>query len=511
MKINKDYIAIVMILVIFILFLNTTLKTPIVFGDEGYYSYQAKWIADNSILPKYETYKETDVFHPTMSRPPLFIITESFFFMFGEIAVKFMIPIFSILTAFMLYIFLKKTVNANAGLAAALIYLATPSLVTYAVMTYVDTMFSLLVLCSLYFGYLALEHGQKKDTILSGIFFGLATLTKITAPIIFLALGLYFVYSKYYKDVNKWKILILIGVVALLIVSPWLIRNVVLFKDVCYGLSGCPAIEDTLIEHSEAISNLYAGRTSGGGTESSLIKLGTLAYTNFAYGWIMIFLALFGIVYAIKERKKPEMLMIMLMVAVIPIFMFYSTRVEDTARYTLPVIIAMAALGGIFLSKVYDNLRAKHLMIAIIIILLIVPSIWYFGQDKLNTMQNVKSFSSGFFDACNWVEKNTPNDSLLLSIYSQQTAYSCNRRVSTAIPDFAEITMTNNETSYQHLKLHGYDYIFVQVGLISQTPYQENIPLAFYQYMGGSPHFVKAYDNTQTFGNDGVIIYEVKY
>ncbi|MBU4124253.1 MAG: hypothetical protein KKI14_02205, partial [Nanoarchaeota archaeon] len=279
---------------------------------------------------------------------------------------------------------------------------------------------------------------------------------------------------------------------------------------VCYGLSGCPAVEDVPIEYSKDLLNQYA-RTSGSGTESSLIKLGALAYTQFAYGWIMIFLALFGIVYAIKDKKKPEMLMIMLMIAVIPIFVFYSTRVEDAARYTLPVIIGMAALGGIFLSKAYDQIRTKSFMIAIIVILLILPGVWYFGQDKLNTMQNVKAFSTGFFDGCNWVEANTPSDSLLLSIYAQQTAYNCNRRVSTAIPDFAEITMNNNETSYQHLKLHGYDYVFVQVSLISQTPYLESIPIAFYQYMESSSHFVKVYDNTATFGNDGVLIYEVKY
>jgi MFS family permease len=372
-------------------------------------------------------------------------------------------------------------------------------------------MFCLLLLCSICFGYLALEQDNKKATILSGIFFGLATLTKITAPIIFLILGLYFLYSKYYKDKNKWKILILIGVIAVLIVSPWLIRNFVLYDDICYGLSGCAAVEDASIPWSMDLVNQYAGRTSGTGVESSLMALGTLAYTQFAYGWVMIFLALFGVAYAIRERSKPEMLIIMLLISTIPIFMFYSTRVEDAARYTLPAIIGMAAVSGIFLSKVYDHLRAKHLMIAMIIILLILPGVWYFGQEKLNTMQSVKSFSSGFFDACSWVQSNTPEDSLLLSIYAQQTAYACNRRVSTAIPDMAEIMLTNNETSYQHLKLHGYNYIFIMVGLISQTPYKESVPLAFYQYMESSQHFVRVYDNTATFGNDGVLIYEVKY
>ena len=71
MKINKDYIAIAVIFLMFIMFLNVTMNSPIVFGDEGYYAYQAEYISENNIIPLYEALRETDIFHPVLTRPPL--------------------------------------------------------------------------------------------------------------------------------------------------------------------------------------------------------------------------------------------------------------------------------------------------------------------------------------------------------------------------------------------------------------------------------------------------------
>ncbi|MDD5416740.1 MAG: glycosyltransferase family 39 protein [Candidatus Aenigmarchaeota archaeon] len=506
MKINKDYIAIAMILILFILYLNVTLKSPIVFGDEGYYAYQARWISENNMMPNYEMFKDTNVFHLPFTKPPLFVLTEAFGFMLGETFVKFLIPVFAALGALMLYIFLKKTVNAKAGLGAALLYMSTPSLITYGVLGYVDSLLCLLMICSLYFGYLTFEHGEKKNAILTGLFTGLAILTKITAPILLVIFVLYFIIFKKY---DKLKLLLIIIAISAVVVAPWIIRNFALFGNYCYGPTDCPAIISDSRAVETELQKQFAGTNAGGSTDASLAKLGTISYTDFAYGWVIIFLAIFGIVQALTEKKNIQILFVILMICMLPIFILYSTRVEDTARYTLPVVIGMSALGGIFLAKSYDHIKQKNFAIALFLIIIILSGAWVFGQNKLNAMVSVKAFSTGFFDACDWVEKSTPEDSLLLSIYSQQTAYNCNRRVSTAIPDMAEVVLTNNEVSYEHLKMHGYNYVFVQVGLISQVPYEENVPYDFFNFMYTSPHFEKVFDNTNVYGNGGVIIFKV--
>jgi len=507
MKIKKDYIAILIILAMFAMYLNVTLNSPIVFGDEGYYAYQSQYMADNHIIPKYETFKETDVFHPVLTKAPLFLMIQSFGFLVGGAAgVKFLMPVFAMLTSFMLYIFLKKTVSENAGLGAALLYMITPSLVTYGVLGYVDTLLGLLLVCSLYFGYMSMESNNKKGAILAGIFAGLAVLTKVTAPLILGALFLYYIYRR--KDVN-WKIFATIVIIALILFAPWIIRNLVLFGNPCYGITDCPAITDTNIITSQYLSDQIAGRTAAGGTETSLMSMGVLNYALFAYGIIALFIAIFGISNAIIEKSKLKILMFLVIISMIPVFVFYSARAEDAARWTLPIVIPFAVLGGIFLSDSYAWIKKKSFLVAIILILIIVSGGFYTLQQKLTSLEQVKAFSPGFFDACDWVKSNTPQDSLLLSVYAQQTAYNCNRRVSTAAPDMPEITLTNDERSYQHLTMHGYDYIFIIAGLISQTAYSEAVPVDFYNYLSTSEHFEKVFDNTATYGANGVIIFKV--
>jgi len=503
MKINKDYIAIAVILLMFVLYLNVTMTSPIVFGDEGYYASQAEYITENNIIPLYETFKETDIFHPVLTKPPLFILTEAFFFQFGATAVKFMLPIFAMLTSFILYIFLKKTVNAEAGIFSVLLLMTTPSLITYGVLSYVDTLMILLLTCSLYFGYMAIESDNQRGAILSGIFAGLATLTKITAPIVFVILGLYFLFRKK----RNWKIILTIILIAAILVSPWIIRNVVSFGGICYGPTDCKAITDIPIIHDESLQ--FAGKNTGGGTEGSVMSIGIMNYASFAFGWLLLFLSLFGISNAIVDKKKINIFMLIVMLSIFPIFFFYSSRAEDAARWTLPMVIGMASLAGIFLSKSYSWLKKKNIILAMIIIAIVIMGSWYIGQEKLNTMESVKAFSSGFFHACDWVKVNTPTDSLLLSIYAQQTAYNCNRRVSTAVPDLYEIMLTNDNTAYTRLKAHGYDYIFVMVGLITQEAYSESFSYDFYQYLATSDNYELVFDNTQVYGQSGVLIFKV--
>ena len=166
MKIRMDYIAIIIVIAIGILFYNVVLRTPIVFGDEGYYSYIARWIAENGILPKYEVVWQTNVYHPKLYYPPLFYTTESFFWLIdGELFVKLLIPIFSLLAALMLYIFMKKINRQLVGLVAAFTFLMTPALVTYSVLAYTDTLLALLLISSVFFFYQALKTKNKMQLV----------------------------------------------------------------------------------------------------------------------------------------------------------------------------------------------------------------------------------------------------------------------------------------------------------------------------------------------------------
>jgi hypothetical protein len=200
----------------------------------------------------------------------------------------------------------------------------------------------------------------------------------------------------------------------------------------------------------------------------------------------------------------------------IPIFYLSTTeifgatgRAEDTARYTLPMVVSFAAIAGIFVESMFDSLREYNKILGAVFIILISVALVLSVQPKLDTMKSVKGFSEGFFNGCNWIQKNTPADSIIFSIYAHHTMYFCNRESISALPDDAEIQLTNNDTSYEHLKLHGFNYVYIQAFTISTENYREAISTSFLDYLNTSDKFEKVLDNTNVYGNGGVILYKI--
>jgi len=172
-------------------------------------------------------------------------------------------------------------------------------------------------------------------------------------------------------------------------------------------------------------------------------------------------------------------------------------------------VIPIAMMGGVFISATYENVKNYNKYIAVLVILILLYGSWIYAVEKIDTMKAVKSFIPGFFEGCKWVDKNTPEDSILVSVYGHQTAYQCNRVVFYGT-DGPEIFLTNNDTAYQHLKLHGADYIFVIEGLISTANLSENYPLSFVQYLeSNTTAYELVYDNREQYGQAGVRVYQV--
>lgn len=507
-KPNLNHLAVAVIIVVAIFYYNVVLNSPIVFGDEGNYASHARWTARNMLIPE-EYVFVADTYHLPFIAKPVFYLFESFaWILFGEIGIKLLIPIFSILTAIMIYLFLKKFDRPKAGLAAALIFLLTPSLITHGVLGYADTLFCLLSLCSIYFGYVAFENNSKIHVGLAGLFAGLALLAKITAPFIFILFLAYFILFKKFK---QWKFLILIFTIALLIISPWyLIRNPILFGDICYpeisSGPGCSAYSDVKTEKLQGLE--FAGRAPEEGTETTLLKFGLLNYTRFAFGWTIPILFIFGFAMLLLKKQRFDKFLILWLLCILPLIYFSTWRAEDTARYMLPMVIPVAIISGVFVSNAYNYLKKYNIALGIIFILIFICCTWYYGQEKLNTMIHVKQFVPGVFDACNWMKGNTPKDSTFIATYGQQVAYQCDRKV--VYPENgAAIYLTNNDTSYEHIRLNKVDYIYIIESLITLQSYAENYPLAFVQYIDSSSHFKLVYDNRNKYGQAGVRIYQV--
>ncbi|MFW9972924.1 MAG: ArnT family glycosyltransferase [Candidatus Odinarchaeota archaeon] len=516
---NTNSLLIFLLIGFFILYSSVSLTSPIAFGDEGFYAAESRWIAENGIYPIYEPLRGTEVLHEKIVIPPLYSITQSFMWLIGgELGIKFLIPVFSILAAAMIYLFLKKFDKPKAGLVAAIAFLTTPSLVTYGILNYTDTLLCLLFICSAYFGYIAFKSKKMIYCILTGIFVGLTFLAKGSGFLIFAILVLYFLLSMKFKKIKNWKILITILIVFGVMISPWIIRSLILYNSICYHpilLQGCDPVLDKEIPKLEGLE--FAGRIQETGTEASIWKIGLINYYNFAFGWTVLILFIFGTGSFLVKKPKMSVFLVSWLLIFIPIFLLSTTseffgstgRAEDTARYTLPLVIPIAMIAGIFVEDIFKSLKKYGGVISIIFAILLLFSLLFYAQQKLDTMKNIKGFSAGFFEGCKWIKENTPKDSIFFSIYAHHTMYYCNRESISFLPDNAEIQLTNNDTAYEHLKLHGFDYVFIQDFTLSNTPYREAISTSFLNYLESSDKFEKVYDNTNIYGNSGVRLYKL--
>jgi len=507
MKINWNYVAIAVILIIGLLYFNVTVNSPIIFGDEGYWASSARLVSEKGIFPEYEEFHSTEVYHKKFTKAPLFIIFEVLpFMLLGEFGIKLLIPIFTIFSAFMLYFIFKDMGKKKAGIAAAASLMLIPGIVTYGVLNYAETSMLFMFLASIFFATKYVKDNKLIYQLLSGIFAAFAALTDVTGIFILGVILAYFIVSKV-----KLKQIIIFLLIFGIFISPLFIKNFVLFNAVCYKPINinCDPVED--IPLPENIMNFEGWRAPEQGTEQSLFKLGILPYTRFAFGWMVPILAIFGFVFSLHDRKKMDIMMLVLFLFFFILTFSYESvwmRAENTVRYTFPMLISIAYFVGLASQHIYDYTKKYNIIFAILVVLLLSYGVFFYGNEKITGMHSVKQFSPGFFDACDWVDVNTPSDSLIYNTYSHHTTYHCNR-ASIAGPNRANIQLTNNDTSYENLKFHGFDYIMVPIFLIQTQPYSEYFSIDFVQYIESSENFERVFDNTPTYGNTGVIIYKI--
>jgi 4-amino-4-deoxy-L-arabinose transferase-like glycosyltransferase len=524
---SPDVAVLLLVAIAGVFYFYVTLTSPIVFGDENNYAVNGKWIGQNLILPVYQPYFQTEVMHNLFSVKPLYYMFVAFSRIFGEVGNKMMIPVFSILTSLLIYAFLKKNGLPKAGMVAAFAFLMIPGLVTYGVLNYVEASLALFFSAAAIFGFYAFSHNSVKHAALAGIFSGLALLTDTTGIFIIPVFILYFILLNLGRTVRHRKMdnaavigsiktLLIILAISAVLLAPLLAKNLVLYKGFCYNFlpGDCtPKYDATLAPYAGEGSSLGASAQSG--TGASVVKMGFPAYFNFAFGWAVAILLFFGLAsLALRKDKLGLFVGVWFFIFLVVMLQqsFFGGRAEDTPRYTLFGFASIAMLAGIFASDGFDflkKIRGKAgPVLGIIFIIFILSSLWVYGSDKISTMRQVKAFSPGFFDACKWVDKNTPKDSYVFATYAQHVAYHCNRNSTVNLPDQGFIQLTNNDTAYEHLRLHGFNYVLVPSFTVSIVPYGESISLKMLNYMETSGKFQKVYDNSDRY-QDYALVFKV--
>jgi 4-amino-4-deoxy-L-arabinose transferase-like glycosyltransferase len=527
---NPEIIILLLILsVIFIMELQVTFSTPIVFGDEGYHTRMAQWIGENIEYPIWTPFEDTKMIKYSFSRPPLFNILEaSFLFIFGfhESIIKFLTPFIAFLTGLSVYLLIKKLYNKELGFIASIISITIPSFVTYSVLFETDVPVTFYFSLSFLTFILGVKNENKRYWILSGIFGAFAFLSKPSGLAIYMFIFLAFLYQliteKDYKKIfKKYFILFLI---LILIPSTLFLRNFYYYKAPCitipyfdrlFNNSGCN------IDNFKEKYN-YTGATEDVGTTQSPLKIGITNYLNFAYGniWFVVFSLCVGLILFFMKRNQTDILILLVLIIIIPLVSIeIMGRAEDVARYTLIWIPAISIISAKYFEELYNFIKKYQKYLALLVFIFVIIFSYLNLVEKLNTMKQVKQFSPLFFEACDWIKENTPKNAVISTFWSSRVVYSCQRN-SPGCP--ADLRLSNDVNyTLSVAKQFGITHIFIQkFSIDTQNKHlQENFDLDFVNLLGSNPkYFKKVYENgpslqqcLQQGGCDGNILYEINY
>jgi len=539
-EIKKPEIIILLglLITILVLELGVTLPSPIAFGDEGFHIRMAQYMAENKEYPVWVPFWGTKIYKNGFSRPPLWNILQGSFYLisgFSETLTKILTPfIASILIGLTVFIIGKKIYDKKIGFIASLITVTVPSLVTYSVLFYTDILFvlnfSLFVLSLI----MAVKDGRKKYWILSGIFGSFTLLTKNPGYAIFPLLALSFFYQIYKKNelhdlLKKYLIVILLITI---ITGTYFLRNIVY-----YGTPSCAlpifSTDGCTIGHEYKSESPIVPSTH----EPSLFETGLMNYISFAYGINQIgpfgfsfvfFGFLCGLIIIVYKKEKSDIMLILAIISFLYIFYLATGRGEDTARYTLGLVPIIALIAARYYGTIYNFVESYKRQLALVVFVFVILFSFMNLNTKLSAARHYDSgikqyvgyklFSPSFFEAADFIKRNTTEDVLILTVWDSQTTYNTERNVVglKIIPDSNDIINSGDlNLSLSRLKVNGITHIFVQKFSINNQYY----PPDFVQFLENNPkNFVKIYENGPSLeecinagGCDGNILYEIKY
>ena len=159
----------------------------------------------------------------------------------NDIATKFIHFAFGLGTGLLVYNYIKNRLSKNWGLLGFMIFFSTPVIIRLSTTAYVDLGMTFFTTASI-LAFVRWRDGSYKDTkwlVLSAVCMGLAAGSKYNALIAWLFLNLMLVFY-YSRDTEKGLPALRYGLaffaIALLVVSPWFIKNYIQTGNPIYPL-----------------------------------------------------------------------------------------------------------------------------------------------------------------------------------------------------------------------------------------------------------------------------------
>lgn len=425
----------IIVIILFSIIVFSLASIHHVSGDGCWHAQASKLIAKSGKFPLFDPIGRDWPFFS----PPLYHIFDAivyYFFSFignetANFAIKFVSPIFGILSLSSSFIIVKKLVNSKIAFYSSIFIAFVPIFIDYSYLSYVESMLSFFVILSVYFML-------KGKIFLAGFSFALASLTKYNA-LFALPLLLFIVY----KNSNDKKMFlrkssIIIGIF-IVVALPWYIRNWILLGNPIWpflnlffnGFQPESQFEsppkDQLNFLNVVDPNFYLTSYLGiFGVPNGNYKL----LTFFDIPHLKIFLAIwmFGTLIFIipmiaglfnKKIENKGIFVVWITSFLVVVFLYAINSNLSAIRFMLPAFPALAVLWAYG----FDALKSKFKILTFLFVLIIIGfSITEFFKVKLSA--NAWHFYQKDFD---WVKLNTEKNIIFASNNGQCIPYNIAR------------------------------------------------------------------------------------
>lgn len=330
-----------------------------------------------------------------------------------DIAAKYIHFSFGLLTAYIIFLFVRRRLGAAWGACAGIMFLGIPLIVKLSVNVYVDLGLIFFCAAALFAVILWLEDTSKLKWLLaSAVASGLALSTKYSAmvPVFVLGVLVPFFYSRsgagrQRDQLNAVKYAALFGLLSVLVFSPWLVRN--------YSLTGNPVYPLAQgIFAGEVADSGHLKTLSGDAAEAqeSPRKLGPLLIRKLVYDESLPYTLMIPLrIFYEGQDDNPKYFdgRLNLLLLLLPLALVLTTRLHGFRQIEIPLFTSYVVLVVLLVFLVVD-MRTRWVA-AIIPPLVVLATYCLFAVRKMLVERNKSALAGNAFVAVVLITYFVPN------------------------------------------------------------------------------------------------------
>jgi hypothetical protein len=275
------------------------------------------------------------------------------------------------------FLIAKKFIPPIFAFLASLNITAWPYLLLYTKFALTEIVFIFFLIWSVFYLLKFIGGPSVKNGVFAGLMIGLATLTRPTTLLfpfwIFMALtglGLFLKYKKIsFPGYKQWLLMI---VAFVLVISPWTIRNFILFGEIIPITSGLeettnrayetldytqgsqikenPTLRDNIFARIKNVYLFWNPGAEGTNAEFLLSKSGLFSVIFLLYKIIFISIAILALSSFLLPKKNPHLIILLITILY---FWAIHTILYPYPRYTLPIIPLAIILSWITIYELW--------------------------------------------------------------------------------------------------------------------------------------------------------------